>query len=164
MSEVRQQALIEAPPEVVWELITDVNRHPEWWPDVVEVQCDEFHEGCTYRQVEKVPLGTAEREFVVSAADDCQRFRIDCLASGAFVDLGLTEAQGSTFIDAAAGMNPIGFRYKTFDAIAGARYFRQWLQRSLEAMERVAASRSEERENHPRRADQSAGVPPSQAD
>jgi hypothetical protein len=30
MSEVRQQVLIEAPPEVVWELITDVNRHPEW--------------------------------------------------------------------------------------------------------------------------------------
>jgi ribosome-associated toxin RatA of RatAB toxin-antitoxin module len=39
MSEVRQQVLIEASPEVVWELITDVNRHPEWWPDVEEVHC-----------------------------------------------------------------------------------------------------------------------------
>jgi hypothetical protein len=142
MSEVRQQVLIEAPPAVVWALITDVNRHPEWWPDVEEVQCDDFHAGCTYREVIKVPLGTAEREFVVNEADDCQRFRIDCVVSGAFVDLGLTEAQGSTFVDAAAGMNPIGFRYKTFDAIGGGRYFRQWLGRSLEAMKQAAASRA----------------------
>ncbi len=47
------------------------------------------------------------------------------MVSGAFVDLGLTEAQGSTFIDAAAGMNPIGIRYKAFDAIAGGNYFRK---------------------------------------
>jgi Polyketide cyclase / dehydrase and lipid transport len=138
MSEVRQQVLIEAPPETVWALITDVNRHPQWWPDVEEVQCDDFHEGCTYREVIKVPLGTEEREFVVSEATDCQRFRIDCLVSGAFVDLGLTEARGGTFIDAAAGMNPIGLRYKAFDAIAGRGYFRKWLARSLEAMKEVA--------------------------
>ena len=93
MSEVRQQVLIEASPEVVWELITDVNRHPEWWPDVEEVHCEDFHEGCSYREVIKVPLGTAEREFVVNEATDCQRFRIDCVVSGAFVDLGLTAPQ-----------------------------------------------------------------------
>ena len=85
MSEVRQQVLIEAPPEAVWALITDVNRHPDWWPDVEEVHCDDFHEGCQYREVIKVPLGTAKREFVVSEATDCQRFRIDCVVSGAFV-------------------------------------------------------------------------------
>ncbi|MDQ2940095.1 MAG: SRPBCC family protein [Actinomycetota bacterium] len=147
MSEVRQQVLIEAPPNVVWALITDVNRHPEWWPDVEEVQCEDFHEGCSYREVIKVPLGTAEREFVVNEATDCQRFRIDCVVSGAFVDLGLTEAQGSTFIDAAAGMNPIGIRYKAFDAIAGGNYFRKWLDRSLEAMKRAATSRAPEAED-----------------
>ena len=149
MSEVRQQVLIEAPPNVVWALITDVNRHPEWWPDVEEVHCEDFHEGCSYREVIKVPLGTAEREFVVNEATDCQRFRIDCVVSGAFVDLGLTDAQGGTFIDAAAGMNPIGVRYKAFDAIAGGNYFRKWLDRSLEAMKRAATSRAEESESRP---------------
>jgi carbon monoxide dehydrogenase subunit G len=143
MSEVRQQVLIEAPPEAVWALITDVNRHPDWWPDVEEVQCNDFHEGCQYREVIKVPLGTAEREFVVSEATDCQRFRIDCVVSGAFVDLGLTEAQGGTFVDAAAGMNPIGLRYRAFDALAGSGYFRKWLARSLEAMKRAASSRAQ---------------------
>ena len=140
MSEVRQQVLIEAPPQAVWALITDVNRHPEWWPDVEEVHCEDFHEGCSYREVIKVPLGTEEREFVVSEANDCQRFRIDCVVSGAFVDLGLTEAQGHTFVDAAAGMNPIGLRYSAFDAIAGRRYVRKWLARSLEAMQDAAAA------------------------
>jgi hypothetical protein len=144
VSEVRQQILIEAPPRQVWDLITDVNRHPEWWPDVEDVRCDDFHEGCSYREVIKVPLGTAEREFVVSEASDCQRFRIDCVVSGAFVDLGLTEAQGGTFIDAAAGMNPIGLRNKAIDVLGGPRYFRQWLDRSLKAM-KEAAGREEGR-------------------
>ena len=139
MSEVRQQLLIEAPPRAVWTLITDVNRHPEWWPDVEQVHCDDFHEGCSYREVIKVPLGTAERRFVVNEASDCQRFRIDCVISGAFVDLGLTEAQGDTFVDAAAGMNPTGLRYSAFDAIAGRSYFHKWLARSLEAMKDAAA-------------------------
>jgi uncharacterized protein YndB with AHSA1/START domain len=35
LSQVRRQILIEAPPRAVWELITDLERHPEWWPDVV---------------------------------------------------------------------------------------------------------------------------------
>jgi uncharacterized protein YndB with AHSA1/START domain len=76
MSEVRQQVLIEAPPRQVWEPIADVNRHSDWWPDVEEVRCDDFHEGCHYREVIKVPLGTEQREFVVTEATDCQ-FRID---------------------------------------------------------------------------------------
>jgi hypothetical protein len=139
MSEVRQQALIEAPPEVVWALITDVNRHPEWWPGVEEVQCDDFHQGCTYREVVKIPLGSAERQMQVTELDDCQRFRIDCVLTGAFVELGLTEAQGNTFVDAAVGIHPINLRYKAFDAIAGRRYFRQWLARSLEAMGQAVA-------------------------
>jgi len=144
MSEVRQQVLIEAPPPIVWALISDVNRHPEWWPGVEQVQCDDFHEGCTYREVIKVPLGTEQREFVVSEATDCQRLRIDCVVSGAFVDLGLTGARGNTFVDAAAGLNPIGLRYKAFDALAGRAYFRRWLARSLEAMQEAVSSKATE--------------------
>ncbi len=142
MSEVRQQALIEAPPEVVWGLIVDVNRHPEWWPDIVEVECDDFHQGCTYREVKKVPFGTDELHLVVEEAKDCQRFRIDCVKTGSFLDLGLTAAQDGTFVDGTAGMNPIGLRYRAFDALAGRSYFRKWLARSLEAMKDAAAQRS----------------------
>ena len=40
MSAYRQQALIDVPLATVWELVRDPNRHPEWWPRVVKVQCD----------------------------------------------------------------------------------------------------------------------------
>jgi hypothetical protein len=142
MSEARQQALIDAPPEVVWDLIADVNRHPEWWPDVVEVECDDFHKGCTYREVKKVPLGTEELDLVVEEADDCRRFRINCVKTGSFLDLALTAAQDRTFVDASAGMNPIGLQYKVFDILAGRRYFNRWLERSLAAMQEIASNRA----------------------
>ena len=41
--------MVDAPVERVWELIGDVNRHPEWWPRVEEVECDVLDVGCTYR-------------------------------------------------------------------------------------------------------------------
>jgi hypothetical protein len=51
VSEVRQQGLIGAPRQAVRDVITDIERHPEWWPDTVEVECDEVGEGCIYREV-----------------------------------------------------------------------------------------------------------------
>jgi hypothetical protein len=33
-------------------------------------------------------------------------------------------------------------RLKVFDAVAGKRYFRRWLEQSLDAMERVARERA----------------------
>ncbi len=57
MSEARQQAFIDAPIGVVWELLEDVDRHPEWWPRVVEVECEGLETGCTYREVFRGPVG-----------------------------------------------------------------------------------------------------------
>ncbi len=142
MSESRQQAFIEAPVGVVWELISDVERHPDWWPDVVEVQCDEVAEGCAYREVIKVPLGTAERNFMIERLDDPQRFQIRCVDTGAFLDISLTEARDGCFVDAAAGMHPKSAGMKVFDTVAGKRYWRRWLEQSLDAMRRVAGERA----------------------
>jgi hypothetical protein len=142
VSEIRQQGLIEAPREAIWALITDVESHPQWWPDSVEVECEEFGKGCTYREVIKVPLGTAERRFVVEELDEPSEFRIHCVVSGAFVHLAFTDAQDGTFVDAAAGMSPIGTGYKLFDAVAGRRYWRSWLSRWFAALEGAARERS----------------------
>ena len=72
MSEARQQAYIEAPVEVVWDLLSDVDRHPEWWPRVLSVECEGLEPGCTYRQVTQTPMGKDEMKLHVDAMDDCR--------------------------------------------------------------------------------------------
>ena len=138
MSIYRQQALIEAPPEVVWLLLGDPNRHAEWWPRVVEVQCDGLEEGCTYRQVTKTPMGKIETDISVETLEGCREINIRCLDTGTKCRWLFTEAQGNTFIDAEFGMDPQDLGRKVFDLVAGRRYFRKWLEQSLDALQ-VAA-------------------------
>jgi polyketide cyclase/dehydrase/lipid transport protein len=143
MSDCRQQVFIDAPPRIVWELISEVERHPEWWPDVVEVQCDEgVAEGCKYREVIKVPLGTGERNFLIEDFDDARRFHITCVDTGAFVDISLAEARGGCFVDALAGVDPKSLGFKVFDAVAGKRYWRRWLEQSLDAIRKISGERA----------------------
>jgi hypothetical protein len=49
-------------------------------------------------------------------------------------------------VDARFGMEPVGARMRVFDAVAGKRYFRRWLEQSLEAMQRVAAQQAARRD------------------
>jgi uncharacterized protein YndB with AHSA1/START domain len=142
VSDARRQTFIPAPQRVVWELIADVDRHPEWWPGVVEVDCEQVAEGCQYREVMKVPFGTAERQFEIEDLEDPTRFHIRCVNTGAFVELDLTTAQDGTFVDGRAGMEPRALGFRVFDAVAGQRYFTRWLEQSLAAIRDVAAGRA----------------------
>jgi uncharacterized protein YndB with AHSA1/START domain len=45
MSEVQQQALVDAPVSTVWELVGDPSCYPEWLPRVLEIQGERFEEG-----------------------------------------------------------------------------------------------------------------------
>ena len=138
MTDCRQQTWIDAPIEVVWALIRDVDRHPEWWPRVIEVKCEGLEEGCNYRQLTQTPFGAQELDVVVDRLDELREMRIRCLNTGTFVDLALTRATGGTFVDARFGMEPQSAQMRVFDIVAGKRYFRRWLEQSLSAMERVA--------------------------
>jgi hypothetical protein len=138
VSDCRQQAWIDAPIEVVWDLIRDVNRHPEWWPKVIEVKCEGLEEGCNYRQLTQTPFGAQELAVVVDRLDELREMRIRCVNTGTFVDLALTRARGGTFVDACFGMEPQNAKLRIFDIVAGKRYFRRWLEESLGAMQRVA--------------------------
>ena len=127
MSDCRQQAWIDAPVKVVWELVRDVDRHPEWWPKVVEVECEGIEEGCSYRQVTESPFGYQHLDVVVDRLDELREMRIRCVNTGTFVDLALTDMRAGTLVDARFGMEPPTARMKLFDAVAGKRYFRRWL-------------------------------------
>ena len=147
MSDCRQQAWIDAPIEVVWELVRDVERHPEWWPRVVEVECEGLEEGCNYRQLTQTPFGYQRLDVVVDRLEELREMRIRCVNTGTFVDLALTRASGGTFVDARFGMDPLTTRLRLFDAVAGKRYFRRWLEQSLDAMQHVARHRAESTES-----------------
>jgi uncharacterized protein YndB with AHSA1/START domain len=142
MSSTRQQAFVDAPVEIVWELVSDVERHPEWWPRVIEIKCEGLEEGCTYRQVTKTPVGRDEMELFVDRLEDCRNLSIHCLNTGTFVKMELASAQGGTFVEGEMGMEPLAFQMKVFDAVAGKRYFRNWLEQTLDALQRVAPERS----------------------
>jgi Polyketide cyclase / dehydrase and lipid transport len=142
VADCRQQAWIDAPIEVVWNLIRDVNHHSEWWPRVIEVECEGLEEGCNYRQLTQTPFGTQEFDVVVDRLDELREMRIRCINTGTFVDLVLTRATGGTFVEARFGMDPQSARMRVFDIVAGRRYFRHWLEESLSAMERVARAQA----------------------
>ena len=138
MSHARQQAFIDAPVEQIWALVSDVERHPQWWPRVVEVECEGLEEGCTYREVVQTPFGKEEMDMLVDGLEECRNLSIRCLNTGTFVRFGLTEAQNGTFVDGEMGMDPHGIVSRAFDAVAGRRYFSSWMAQTFAALERAA--------------------------
>lgn len=138
MSAYRQQALIDVPLPRVWELVRDPRRHPEWWPRVIEVQCEGIEQGCEYRQVTATPRGKIETTLTIEELDEMRQLNVRCLDTGTFCRWLLTEARGGTFIDVEFGMDPQGLADRVFDAVAGKRYFRNWLEDALDGLREAA--------------------------
>jgi uncharacterized protein YndB with AHSA1/START domain len=133
----RRQVMVDAPVELVWELIGDVNRHPEWWPRVEDVQCDLLEEGCTYRQVTRRPGKTIETTISIEALDDCHELRLRCLDTGMYAQFLLTPAQDGTFVDGELGVEESGVA-----GVFAAGFVRRWIAQSLEGLRRAATSAS----------------------
>jgi hypothetical protein len=92
MSEVREQALLDAPVSTVWELVGDPRRYPESLPRVFEIQGHRFEEGAEFVQVSRQPLvGRDEAHFLIDRMDD-REIRMHCTISGRFVHWQLTDA------------------------------------------------------------------------
>ena len=138
MSVARGQAQIEAPVEAVWELVGDPNRYPEWWPRIIESKCEGIEEGCTYKQVSKGPVGVERETIAIDRLEDCREIRIRCLDTGTYMCWQLVEARGGTFVDVEFGMEPARLPHKVFDALAGKRFYRNWLAESVAALQRAA--------------------------
>jgi hypothetical protein len=133
-----QQAFIDAPAPVVWELVGDPNRHPDWWPDVIEVECADLREGCRYRGVVKGFFRADEHDLVIERLDTCQEVCISCEGTGVTTRFVLTAAQGGTFVQGHFAIEPNSLGMKVVGAVSGRRVMRSWLERSLENLKHAA--------------------------
>jgi uncharacterized protein YndB with AHSA1/START domain len=133
-----QQAHIEAPPQDVWDLVGDPNRHPDWWPEMVEVECADLSRGCRYRGVVKGLFGTDEHELLIERLEGCREVSIFCEGTGVTTRFVLTEAQGGTFVQGYFAIEPNTIGMKVLGAVSGRRFMRSWLESSLENLKRAA--------------------------
>ena len=140
MSSYRQQALIQAPIESVWEVLGDPRRHPEWFPRVVEVRGDSFDTGDVFVQVTKRPVGAATTSLEIDRLEDMRELSFHCRDTGMRAHWYLTPARDDTFVEAEFGMDASGLVSRAFDATVGRVYFRRWLEQSLQALAEASAS------------------------
>ena len=133
-----QQSHIDAPPLTVWELVGDPNHHPDWWPEMLETDCADLEEGCRYRGVVKGFFGEDEHEMLIERLENCDEISIHCEGTGVTTRFRLTEAQGGTFVDGYFAIEPNSLGWKMVGAVAGRRFMRSWLERSLENLKQAA--------------------------
>ena len=141
MSSWRQQTLIEAPVDDVWQLVGDPRRYPEWAGNVLEVTGlpKEVTTGAEFTQKGKTPFGNATTQFVVEELEDLREIRMRCLQSGYYSHWLLTEAGDDTFCEVEIGMDPKHLGYRAFDATLGKRWYRSvvrdWMDRIRAAVQ-----------------------------
>jgi uncharacterized protein YndB with AHSA1/START domain len=133
-----QQVFIDAPADTVWQLVGDPNRHPDWWPRVIDVECADLREGCRYRGVTKGFFGATAHDLLIERLDTCQEVCIACEGTGVSTRFVLTSAQGGTFVEGRFSIEPNSIGMQVVSAVTGRRMMRSWLEESLENLRRVA--------------------------
>jgi len=138
MSSHRRQAHLNAPLEVVWDLVGKPSRYSEWWPRVIEVRGERFEEGDEYAQVTKSPIGKSESNFVLERRDNLREIRMSCQLTGMYAKWLLTPAQGGTFVEVEMGMEGRRISDRVFNRAMGRSYFRRWTNESLDGLREAA--------------------------
>lgn len=139
----RHQALIDSPVEDVWAVVSDPRTHPEWWPDVVDVQLDEpLVEGGEYTRTSKPVrfLDAMESVWVAERLEDLKEARFRCTLSGSWARFTLTPAQGETYVELESGMEPTTLRWRLMNAM-GSRFLKDWIVKVLDALPGEVAAR-----------------------
>ena len=139
----REQALIEAPVERVWDLIGDPNRHPEW-PLVVEVEgLPRIEQDATYRQVSLTPRGgTVETTFQIEKLDELREIKVRCTDYRTYAHWLITGAQDATFADLEIGFESNRAELGLLRAPLARRYLRAWAEAPLDGLRAAIDDRS----------------------
>jgi hypothetical protein len=135
----KQQGLVEAPVQSVWEMISDPKRFAEWSPETIEVTGVPTHieKGSTFRVTGRGPFRLkATTTFKVEELDDMREIKLRCQTSGFYSHWLLTEAQGNTFADMEIGIEQegLGTGARAAGALHTKRYLRRAAEKSLDGL------------------------------
>jgi uncharacterized protein YndB with AHSA1/START domain len=145
MSSWRQQALVEAPVEDVWALLTDWNHYPEWNSDVVRVTGPPtaLAPGSTFEMKTRGPLGLkATTPYKVEELDDMRELKVQCQVSGFYAHYLLTDARGNTFTEVELGVEPKkGLQARATGALHTKGYLRRAVDQTIDNLRQAAGRR-----------------------
>ena len=133
---LRHQAFVPASVPRVWELIGHPERHPEWWPELVEVQGERFGRGCSYCHVTHDERGVNEMTLIVERVTELRELAVRCDENGLYMRWLLSDAQGGTLVDAEFGLDPekASTPPKDFEPEAAKTDLERWLRASLDGL------------------------------
>jgi uncharacterized protein YndB with AHSA1/START domain len=138
MSSWRQQALVDAPIEQVWELVGDPSRYPEWAGNVVEVTgLASVVRDAPFRQVTRVGPAKMATDFRIDELEEMRAITLRCEESGYYSRWVLTAARESTFLEAEVGIEPNTLQHRVVWGALGKRYLRLIVERSLDGLRRA---------------------------
>ena len=124
---------------MVWELVGNPARYPEWASEVIEVTgVATLEEGATFEQRTRTPAGKSTTTFVVDDLEEMREIKLRCLSSGYYSHWLLTEARGETFAEVEIGMDPKHLGYRAYDTLVGRRWYRRLVDDSLSSVAEVA--------------------------
>lgn len=138
-----QQAMLDAPVERIWALLTNPNSYVEWG-DAVEVTGvpTRIEQGSTFEQRSPDPFGREiTTTFKVEELEDLREIKLRCQSSGYYSRWRLTEAQGGTFTEVELGVAPIGLQGRIAQVAISKRQLRKLSEANLDGLRRVLAQR-----------------------
>jgi carbon monoxide dehydrogenase subunit G len=138
MSAWKQQAMLNAPVDQVWELLADPARYPEWSGDTLAVTGSptRIEKGSTFDITGRGPLKLkATTTFEVVELDEMHELKLRCQTSGYYSHWVLTEAAGGTFADVEFGVDPQpGPQARVAGALHTKRYLHRLVDQTLDGI------------------------------
>ncbi len=141
MATWRQQAMLNAPVERIWELLEDPRRFPDWNSEMLDVTGvpTQIEKDSTFDIKSRGPMGMkATTTFKVVEMDELHEIRLQCQTSGFYSHWLLTEAAGGTFAEVEFGIDPLpGVTPRVAGAMHTKRYLRRLVEDALDGLRRT---------------------------
>ena len=131
----RHQVVIDAPVGDVWAIVSDPRTHPEWWPEVVDVQLDgPLVEGGEFTRTSKPLPSWSTRRRVWVAGVGLGGLEGGALSLRARRHVGSLLAYARTGADVRRGRVGNGPEDVPLEPLNNAFFLKQWIVKVLDAL------------------------------